>query len=169
MKPLALALLLAGCATGSESVSSARADIRTADGRLVARASILPDGGSGARIRVAATNFRPGTYGIHVHEVGRCDPPGFESAGPHWNPTASQHGRLNPQGSHLGDFRNLIVDAGGSGRIELVFPRGILTGGDQPLLDDDGAAIVIHANRDDERTDPSGNSGARIACGVLTY
>jgi Cu-Zn family superoxide dismutase len=106
---------------------------------------------------------------VHLHQTGRCDAPDFASAGPHWNPTSHQHGRLNPQGPHLGDLPNLQVAANGSGRIDFVVPVPAGTAaGANPLLDADGTALVIHAAADDLWTDPSGNSGARIACGVLT-
>ena len=97
---------------------------------------------------------------MHIHQVGRCDGPGFESAGPHWNPTGRQHGRLNPAGRHAGDLGNLQVLADGSVSVEVAGPNA-------SVFDADGAALVIHAQKDDERTDPSGNSGARIACAVL--
>jgi Cu-Zn family superoxide dismutase len=98
-----------------------------------------------------------------VHAVGRCDPPGFESAGPHWNPTGREHGSQNPRGQHLGDLPNLLVGADGEGSFDL----GIAGADLRAMLDTDGAALVIHAGADDYRTDPSGNSGARIACGVF--
>ena len=105
----------------------------------------------------------PGTHGAHVHTVGRCDPPAFETAGSHWNPTTMKHGTMNPQGPHQGDLPNLVVDGGGRGTIGATIPGATLAS----LLDADGAAVVIHASADDLRTDPSGNSGGRIACGVL--
>jgi Cu-Zn family superoxide dismutase len=110
----------------------------------------------------------PGAYGVHLHAVGRCDPPGFTSAGPHCNPTGHQHGKDNPQGMHKGDLPNLLVGTDGRGTFEYTVPGATLLGrGAGALLDADGAAIVVHAQADDYRTDPSGNSGARIACGTL--
>lgn len=141
-------------------------EVHRADGRLAARAMVWP-GRLGIEIRVQAAGLEPGHYGVHLHTVGRCEGPGFESAGPHWNPTGRQHGKLNPQGHHLGDLDNLDVDESGAGRLEFRIP-GTPIGGVQGLLDADGAAVVIHAGPDDYLTDPSGNSGARIACGVLT-
>jgi Cu-Zn family superoxide dismutase len=98
-----------------------------------------------------------------VHAVGRCDPPGFDSAGPHWNPTNRQHGTLNPNGPHAGDLGNLNVGPAGTVNVSGTTHGGKLG----ELLDADGAALVVHANADDYRTDPSGNSGPRIACGVI--
>jgi len=140
-------------------------EIRRADGRLAARAMIWPTR-AGIEVRVQAAGLAAGHYGVHVHAVGRCDGPAFESAGPHWNPTARRHGKLNPEGHHLGDLDNLDVDETGAGRLEFRI-AGAEIGGGQGLFDADNAAIVIHAAADDYRTDPSGNSGARIACGVL--
>lgn len=167
-KPLLLAMLLAGCATGSGTGpgAGATAEARDAGGRPAARATASAMG-DGVHVRIEASGLAPGRYGAHVHMVGRCDPPGFDSAGGHWNPTSRQHGTLNPQGHHLGDLPNLEVAADGSGRIDLHIAGAMLRGGDGAMLDSDGAAVVIHAQPDDYRTDPSGNSGARIACGVL--
>jgi Cu-Zn family superoxide dismutase len=109
----------------------------------------------------------PGVYGVHIHTVGRCDPPDFASAGPHWNPSGQQHGRNNPQGTHLGDLPNMMVGADGRGTLEIKVAGASLAGRGAALLDDDGATIVMHERPDDYRTDPSGNSGARIACGVF--
>jgi Cu-Zn family superoxide dismutase len=108
-----------------------------------------------------------GTYAAHVHTVGACTAPDFTSAGPHWNPTGAQHGRNNPAGMHKGDLPNLSVGTDGRGSLEFLIAGAALRGGAAPLLDADGAAVVIHAQADDYRTDPAGNAGARIACGVL--
>jgi superoxide dismutase, Cu-Zn family len=163
--PLALLLALAGCAAPQpldthRLIPGPHAAIRDAHGNLVARATSTIVVG-GLRWRIDGVALRPGTYGLHIHQTGRCDLPDFTGAGPHWNPTGRRHGRHNPQGPHFGDLSNMVVDANGRGVIEAVI------GGDP--MDGDGAAVVIHANPDDERTDPSGNSGARIACGVLSY
>lgn len=105
---------------------------------------------------------------VSIYTIGRCDTPGFTSAGPHWNPTGKMHGRDAPNGPHMGDLPNLIAGTDGNGRLEATIPGARLEGGATPLLDADGAAIVIHATADDCRTDPSGNSGARIACGAFS-
>jgi Cu-Zn family superoxide dismutase len=97
----------------------------------------------------------PGIYGAHIHTTGRCDPPGFESAGGHWNPTARKHGMQNPQGRHAGDLPNLQIGANGVGRLVYSVESATLQGGVHPLLDADGAAIVLHAGADDHRTDPA--------------
>ena len=162
------ASLLSSCAHQSGAAGSqdaARAEIADRQGTVVAVAHVRVLGG--VTISVEANGMPAGTYAVHVHSAGRCDPPGYESAGPHWNPTSRQHGRLNPQGHHLGDLPNLAVDARGYGSVEFAIAGASLRGSTNALLDGDGASVVIHADADDERTDPSGNSGARIACGVL--
>lgn len=171
---IAAAFAAAACASqpGTEPepspppLAAAQAEIRDAQGRTLARASAAQTGDA-IRVRVEAAGLPAGIYGAHVHTTGRCDPPAFESAGPHWNPTNRQHGRDNPRGLHMGDLPNLMVGTDGRGSFEFTIPGAWLTGGRPPLFDRDGAAIVIHARPDDYRTDPSGNSGARIACGVL--
>jgi Cu-Zn family superoxide dismutase len=140
-------------------------EIRNAAGAVVARAMIW-QGPTGLEVRVQAAGLAPGHYGVHFHAVGRCEGPAFTSAGAHWNPTGRQHGKLNPAGHHLGDLDNLDVDETGAGRLEFTIP-GASTSGADGLLDADGAALVIHAGPDDYRTDPSGNSGARMACGAF--
>ena len=114
-------------------------------------------------LRIEANGLPLGIHGVHVHAVGRCDGPKFESAGSHWNPANRKHGTDNPAGPHAGDMPNLTVAANG------VLGQTVTLAGASfaALADADGSALVIHADRDDLRTDPSGNSGARIACAVL--
>ena len=142
--------------------------LRNTQGQVVGEVSADRDGAV-IRVRVTVRGFVTGIHGVHFHQTGRCDAPDFASAGGHWNPAGHQHGRLNPQGAHLGDLPNLEVRANGTGRIDFDVPVPAGTAaGVNPLLDEDGTAIVVHAAPDDYRTDPSGNSGARIACGVLS-
>jgi Cu-Zn family superoxide dismutase len=99
--------------------------------------------------------------------VGKCEPPDFASAAGHFNPEGKKHGLLSPQGPHAGDLPNLPVAADGTGQLNYV-ARGVTLGsGSGSLFDADGTAVVIHAGPDDHKTDPAGNSGARIACGVI--
>lgn len=146
--------------------AAASTQLRDSGGRTVAAAS-ASEVGDGLRVRVEASGLAPGVYGAHLHAIGRCDPPSFESAGPHWNPGNREHGRDNPRGQHLGDLPNLLVGTDGRGSFEFTIPSAGLSNGGRRLMDADGAAIVLHARPDDNRTDPSGISGARIACGVL--
>ena len=165
------ALALAGCAsTGQPPAATlpapdAHAQLLDARGADRGRVDIYRDT-SGLRVELVARGFAPGTYGMHIHAVGQCTPPDFASAGPHWNPTGAQHGRDNPMGAHHGDLPNLVIEPDAIGRATLHLV-GTRFEGDGGLLDADGAAFVIHAGPDDMRTDPAGNSGARIVCGVI--
>lgn len=137
-----------------------------AAGQQVGMFTATQVGADSVRLVVESTGLPPGTHGTHLHTTGRCDAPQFTTAGPHLNPTSRQHGMRNPQGPHLGDLPNLSVGANGRGRLEAIV-RGSLTAGAAPLFDADGTALVVHATADDMVTDPAGNSGARIACGIL--
>ena len=170
----AAALLSASCAMERPPIEPAAAPadmgasaaILDRAGRNLAQATATQIGDS-IRLRLLASGMRPGAYGAHIHAIGRCDGADFSSAGPHWNPTGQQHGKSNPQGMHKGDLPNLTVGADGTGILEITVPGAWLSGGSAAMLDSDGAALVIHERPDDYRTDPSGNSGARIACGIF--
>ena len=117
----------------------------------------------GVSFRISATGLPHGVHGLHVHAVGRCDPPDFKTAGAHWNPAGKQHGMNNPAGPHAGDLPNVEVASNGVLNATVTLAGASMAS----LLDADGAALVIHASPDDYKTDPSGNSGARIACAVI--
>jgi Cu-Zn family superoxide dismutase len=162
-------LALAGCAhkepvTGTPVEGGARAlaTLATATGTPAGRATVTEVEG-GLRYTIEVEGLPAGTHGAHVHTVGRCDAPDFASAGGHWNPTAAKHGSMNPAGPHEGDLPNLIIGTDGRGTLGATVAGGTLAG----LLDADGAAMMVHAGADDLMTDPSGNSGGRIACGVF--
>jgi Cu-Zn family superoxide dismutase len=163
----AFALLLAGCAGLGARVTSATADLKNTPGQTVGTATFTEVSG-GVRIVVEVRGLPPGEKGVHIHEVGKCDPPGFTTAGGHFNPGKRQHGLRNPGGPHAGDLPNIRVEADGNGRLETTTSRVTLSGGPTSLFDGDGSALVVHAAPDDFQTDPTGNSGARIACGVIT-
>ncbi len=168
--PLML-LAATGCSTTETARTVAVSDVATAnlvraDGSNVGVAT-LSDRSDGVWLSVAAVKLTPGTYGIHLHAVGKCDAPDFTTAGPHWNPAQKQHGFDNPMGTHAGDIRNLVVNAGGVGAIEVEL-EGALYEGPTGAMDADGIALVIHEKADDYATDPSGNSGKRVICGVFT-
>ena len=144
----------------------ASVEINDASGSLRATGT-LQQRADGIAVHIEAHGMKPGSYGIHVHAVGQCGGAGFTAAGGHWNPTGKQHGRDNPMGMHEGDLPNLVIGTNGSGTLDAVIAGGKLSDGPTALLDADGSAIVIHAAADDYKTDPSGNSGARTACGVV--
>lgn len=163
----AAALALAGCQTTGQLPSNriAEATFRTASGLPAGSAQFVSDGSS-VNVVVAVAGFTPGPHGMHLHTTGKCDGPDFSSAGPHLNPSAHQHGFENPQGAHLGDLPNVIVNSAGTGSATATLrgtPAEVMTA----LFDSDGTAIVVHAGPDDYKTDPSGNSGGREACGVV--
>ena len=165
MRPLLMisssALLLAACAMSDNlgPIEGPSVPLVSSAGVSIGAMQAEPRAG-GTYLRIAAEALTPGDHGLHLHAVGRCDGPSFESAGAHWNPAGRQHGHLNPAGAHAGDLPNLTASANGRGAINF-----LVTGG--PLADADGTSLVIHAQPDDYRTDPSGNSGGRIACAVI--
>lgn len=167
----AVAILVAGCAGGISPVAvggdTATAELRDASGQPVGQATFTEVKG-GVRIVLEARNLPPGEKGVHLHAVGKCEPPQFTSAGAHFNPQGKQHGILNPAGAHAGDLPNITIGPQGTGRLESFTDAVTLGSGANSLLRPEGTAIVVHAAPDDFRTDPTGNSGARIACGVLT-
>ncbi len=149
-------------ARGAQAVTAA---LRDSTGKELGTLTLRDDTG-GVAVSGRLRELPQGNHAIHLHETGRCEPP-FESAGSHWNPTNRQHGTENPQGPHFGDLPNLIVDADGSVAVQATTAGGTLRGV-SALLDADSAAIVIHTQPDDNRTDPAGGGGNRIACGVVS-
>ena len=152
--------------SGAQSAGPATAALRDAKGKDLGTVTLTESGGK-ISLSGQLTGLPRGTHGIHLHTVGKCEGPKFESAGSHWNPTNKQHGTQNPSGPHLGDFPNLTVGQDGSAKVDATTPGGTLRG-ENPLLDSDGATVVVHAKADDNKTDPSGNSGDRIACGAVS-
>jgi Cu-Zn family superoxide dismutase len=171
---VAAALFLAACSKGAQEPAANQSDaktpgpiaLKTGDGGDAGMVTLSEDG-KGLTVKVEVAGLQPGQHGLHLHAVGRCDGPKFESAGPHWNPTGKQHGKDNPEGAHLGDLANLDVGPDGRAMATFTLSGQSLTDGEHPLLDLDGAALVVHAKADDYKTDPSGASGDRVACAVL--
>ena len=145
----------------------ASAEMRLADGTAIGTLRLTERAAGGIRITGSLLRIAAGPHGIHVHAVGRCDAPSFESAGGHFNPLALEHGLENPRGPHAGDAPNIAADAQSRASVDLVVLHASLKTGPANILDADGAAVVVHAQLDDQRTNPSGNSGDRIACGVV--
>lgn len=154
-------LALAGCGQ-----SRATAELVNSSGQKVGTVTLVQRGDA-VELQVEATGLDPGAHGIHFHQVGLCETPGFTSAGGHFNPLDKQHGLESPTGAHAGDLPNLEADASGKASYKTTTNRVSLDEGQLSIFDADGTALVIHASADDQVTDPAGNSGARVACGVL--
>lgn len=164
----ALLVPLAGCVNGEPQGGPAMALVNSAGQTIGSVRAWQTSGGVG--FHISAAGLPHGLHALHVHSVGRCDPPDFASAGPHWNPLGKQHGLNNPNGPHAGDLPNVEVAANGVLSQTVTLPGASLfapPGTPGALMDADGAALVIHAQADDYMTDPAGNSGPRIACAVL--
>ena len=159
-------LVLTSGPVGAQGTAAASAQVHDVTGRVVGTATLMPISG-GVQVTARFTGLAPGQHGIHVHTTGACDPPDFMTAGGHFNPTGKQHGLNNPQGAHVGDLPNLEVAANGSATFSGVLRGASLDRGDTSLLKAGGTALVIHQDMDDEMTDPAGNSGPRIACGLI--
>ena len=146
----------------------ATVSLKNAQGVEVGAATIVnTQRGTSVLINGTLSHLPPGTHAIHVHTVGSCTAPDFTSAGGHFNPGAKQHGSANPNGPHAGDLPNFEVDAKGNGTISFAVPDMTLNDGPNSLFRPGGTALVVHANADDNMTDPAGNAGPRIACGVI--
>ncbi len=165
MRSLSLSLALA-LPFAVAAAPAARAVLKDAQGNEVGTATFQPQK-DGVKIAVQVTGLSPGKHGFHVHAVGKCDPPDFKSAGPHFNPGGKKHGHLNPEGAHAGDLPNLTVGKDGKGQATYTAKEVTLGEGPRSLFGPEGTALVIHADPDDEKTDPTGNSGGRVACGVI--
>lgn len=143
-------------------------ELLDADGNTVGKAQITEMRNKGVMIHIEAHNLTPGPHAIHIHEFGKCEPPDFTSAGGHFNPSKKKHGYNNPEGFHNGDLPNLIV--GSDGKVVADFFTDAITleeGKPNSIRKEGGTSLIIHEKIDDYKTDPSGNSGARIACGVI--
>jgi superoxide dismutase, Cu-Zn family len=148
---------------------SAHADIVNAQGTTIGHARFTTTS-NGVKISVTVSQLPPGEHGIHIHNVGKCDGPAFTTAGGHFNPTGAHHGIHNTQDPHphVGDLPNLVVSDKGTGKLTFTAVGATISPGTDSLFHDGGTSLVIHAKADDLMSDPSGNSGDRIACGVIT-
>lgn len=157
--------------SAQSEVNGATAEFKDAQGQAVGNATLTGNGSGGVKVEVALNGFTmaaAGEHGIHIHAVGMCEAPEFKTAGGHFNPGGKKHGLDNPEGHHAGDMPNLDLNADGAASYETsVSDITLDAGAANSIFDADGSAVVIHAGPDDMITDPAGNSGARIACGVL--
>lgn len=146
---------------------SMEVDLMNAEGNTVGKVA-LTQVDEGVHLHILAEGLEPGKKAIHFHETAKCDAPKFEGAGSHFNPTGKEHGFQNPKGYHAGDLPNITVEKDGSVDLEITTPEVTLNASEaNSLLDADGSAIVIHEKVDDYKTNPAGNSGARIICGEI--
>jgi Cu-Zn family superoxide dismutase len=165
----ALLLVLGAGVALAQGAGMATAELKDKDGNTVGNATFTEGPGGvtiNATLQPGQEAVEPGEHGIHIHETGSISPD-FEAAGKHFNPSGAQHGFNNPEGPHEGDLENIVVNPDGSASYTTTDDRITLFGGQNAILDSDGAALVIHKSADDYQTDPSGESGDRVAAGII--
>jgi len=161
---LSVVLMVGGVAYGK--TWKGHADLINSQGEKIGTAKLSP-ATKGVKIEITASKLPPGEHAFHIHAAGKCDAPDFKTAEGHFNPEGKKHGINNPDGPHAGDMQNVTVKPDGTLKVTVVDPNVNLPEGKDSLFQPAGTALVIHEKPDDNVTDPAGNAGARIACGVI--